>query len=718
MPLEIRVGPSQLVIHYGSTVLVTDASGEISARAQLGLFSLDTRFLSVYSLSINEEKWVRVQATPLGPQSHRIHFTNAELRPLDGEVIPARSLGLQLDRTVGEELEEQMTLRNYCGRRVELRVGVRVDSDFADLFDVRNLRFVSRGLRDSYWDAARRELSIAYCNRDFLRTLVYRIGASEPAPHYSNGQILFALTLEPGGCWQMRNVFSLLFDGASPDRRRARPGCQPPGPAASGWQASATRLRASRTSVNATYRQAVEDVCALRLHDYDHETELWVPAAGVPWYMTLFGRDSLWVSHQCMMVFPQLAVGALAKLAEFQASEEDPYRDAEPGKIMHEMRYGELAHFKLIPHRPYYGSANATILYPIVLSELFRWVGDRSLLERFREPALRCLSWIDHYGDRDGDGFQEYMTRSPIGYYNQSWKDAGDAVVYPDGRLVKRPIATCELQGYVYQAKRRMAEIFEVLGESALSERVLREAEELKERFNRAFWLPEHGFVAYCLDGDKRPVATIASNPGHCLWSGIVAEQYAGAVAERLFRDDMWNGWGVRTLSADNPAYNPYEYQRGSVWPHDNGILAAGLDRYGFSDLANRIALGLFEAASMFEQSRLPELFAGHARGRDPFPVQSLFANVPQAWASGSIFELLRTVLGLHPDAARATLYVNPHMPERLGEVTLEGLQVGGCRVSLRFWREAGQDRFDVIEARGERLKFESGAPPWFNSAR
>jgi glycogen debranching enzyme len=385
-------------------------------------------------------------------------------------------------------------------------------------------------------------------------------------------------------------------------------------------------------------------------------------------------------------------------LGSLQATERDDYRDAEPGKIMHELRVGELAHFKLVPHTPYYGTADATMLYLIALHVAWRCTGDADLLERHLKTAEGCLEWIDHYGDRDGDGFQEYATRSPVGYENQGWKDSGDSVVYPDGSLVKGPKALCELQGYTYDAWMRMAEIFEVLGKADRAQALRAKAASLFRRFNDVFWDEASGFYAYTLDGEKNKVLTVASNPGHCLWSGIVPADRAGRVVRRLMEPDMWSGWGIRTLSANHPAFNPYSYQNGSVWPHDNAIIAMGFRRYGFVEEAARTARDVSRAASYFMLHQVPELYSGVQRDPMNFPVQYLGANVPQAWAAGSAFTFLQTILGLQPDAPRGRLFVDPVLPAWLPDLTVMDLQVGKRTYDLRFWRDGEKTRWEVLK--------------------
>jgi glycogen debranching enzyme len=463
------------------------------------------------------------------------------------------------------------------------------------------------------------------------------------------------------------------------------------------WLSQATLVTSANEDVYRTYLRSVKDMGALRLEDPEMSDDVWVPAAGVPWYVALFGRDSLIASLQTMLVHPAFAKGSLKKLARYQAHDFDDWRDAEPGKILHELRVGELAHLNKIPHTPYYGTADATPLYLIVLHEAWRWLGDTQLLRDYRDVALRCLEWIDRFGDLDADGFQEYQTRSPLGYENMGWKDSGDAIVYPDGLVVAQPKALVELQGYVFDAKMRMAEVFEVLGEPDRSAVLRSQAAWLQRRFEDAFWCEDLGNYALSLDREKQPVKTVASNVGHCLWSGILRPDHAERVVRRFFEDDLWTGWGIRTLSARNPAFNPYSYHNGSVWPHDNGIIALGFKRYGFGDEASRVAHDIFGAASFFNRYRLPELYAGLSKGDTAFPVQYLGANVPQAWAAGSVFHLLRAILGLSADASHRLLCVDPTLPRWLPELSVGGLVVGNTRLTLRFWREGERSRWDVI---------------------
>ncbi len=368
------------------------------------------------------------------------------------------------------------------------------------------------------------------------------------------------------------------------------------------------------------YEQSLDDLAGLRLPIEGTDMKSFVPAAGIPWFAALFGRDSLITALQTVAVYPDFARGALEVLARYQADDTDDSRDMQPGKIPHELRRGELAQLGLVPYRPYYGTADATPLYIVLLHHAWRFTGDRGLIERHLGTAERCLEWIDRFGDMDGDGFQEYQRRTPAGAENQAWKDSGNAILDENGDDVPAPKAVCELQGYVYDAWRRMAKIYDALGQPDRAAALRAKAQSLYDRFNAAFWDEGQQFYALCLDPRKRRVMSIASNAGHLLWSGIVPRERAAAVTRRLMADDMWSGWGVRTLSAAHPAYNPHDYQLGAIWPHDNGLIAVGLKQYGFHAEAARIAGGLVEAGSRFLLNRLPEVFAGTSRDESPFP--------------------------------------------------------------------------------------------------
>jgi glycogen debranching enzyme len=704
MALEVTVGPPVLTINNGFTFLVSELDGSITRTSDQGLYSRDTRYLSGYEVYIDGKRWTLLNSGTIAFYASRIHLVNPAVTTEQGVIAPGK-VGLVLSRVISESLHEDLDIRNYGSTEVHFILEVSIRSDFADIFEVKAKSLTRRGHIESEWKSDKQELATEYCDRDFRRCLVVRVDCAGSRAVYANGRIGFAIDLPAGGGWHACFMYDLVAEdrvqSAPQDCMEAHNSLESAHDLAH-WKQVTTQITTPNEEFYRLYRQSVEDMAALRLpRDEEHPQDM-LTAAGVPWFVAVFGRDSLIASLQNLIVYPDFARSTLQRLADLQATELDPYRDAEPGKMPHEMRQGELAHFKRIPHTPYYGTADATILYIITLLEAWKWLGDDLLFPHYKDVVDRCLTWIDSYGDRDGDGFQEYQTRSEHGYENMAWKDAGDSVVYPDGTLVKGPKALCELQGYVFDAKRRLAEASDYFGNQALALRLRKESAELQERFEERFWCEDIGYYAYALDGSKKPVKTIASNAGHLLWSGIVRPDRAERVMRRLLEPDMWSGWGIRTLSEKNPAYNPFSYQNGSVWPHDNGIIALGFKRYGFGKEAAMIARDISEAASYFVYHRLPELYAGVKRETGTFPVQYLGANVPQAWAAGSVFDLLRALLGLDADARQKKLLIDPLLPRWLPEITLHKLRVGKARVDVRFWRDGETTRHEVLGLEGE----------------
>ncbi len=702
MPFKVQVGPPQISIHHAQTVLITEPDGGVDWPSDRGLYFMDTRVLSSWTIYANGEPWDLLNGGAITYDAARIYLTNRTIPTEHGPIAP-RTLGLTIGRSISGGMHEDLDVTNDSRQRVSFQLEIAMRCDFADIFEVKSGRIVRRGRITTQWSEERQQLRNIYRNGDFMRGLVVAPIQPQKAV-YANGRLSFELDLGPGEAWHCCLHYSLLEGekhvaaptscvGASHTSHHAE--------TLADWMKTVLKLRTSNEEFYRLYHQAVEDMAALRLPMGGTDHMVFLPAAGLPWFVAPFGRDSLIVSLQNLLIYPQFARGTLEILGSLQAKEDDPYRDAEPGKIPHEMRYGELAHFKLIPHTPYYGTADATPLYLITLHGAWRATGDQSLLEQHLQTAEGCLDWIDRYGDRDGDGFQEYQTRSPKGYENMAWKDSGDSVMYPDGSLVKGPKALCELQGYVYDAWLRMAQVYTALGKPERAAELRNKAARLFKQFNEAFWDDELGFYAYALDGDKKKVLTVASNPGHCLWSGIVPPERAGKVVERLMAPDMWSGWGIRTLSTLNPAYNPYNYQTGSVWPHDNAIIAIGFKRYGFGAEAGRIARDISDAGSHFLLNQLPELYTPIKREPTTFPVQYVGANVPQAWAAGSVFFLLQAILGVVPDAPQGKIYVDPLLPPWLPDLTFTDLRLGKHSFDIHFWREGEATEFEVL--RGDR---------------
>jgi glycogen debranching enzyme len=699
MPFKVQVGPPQIAIHQGQIILLTEPDGQITWPSDKGLYFFDTRLLSAWTVYADGEPWDLLSGGAIAYDTARLFLTNRALLTDDGEIAP-RTLGFMLSRRLDGGLHEDLDITNHGPTSVRFNLEIVIRCDFADLFEVKKGKIIRRGHIVTDWSATEQCLTTTYSNADFMRALSVRPTDTSSNAVYANGRLSFEVRLDPGASWHC----CLLYDFADGERRFvAPPECAHhtslSAHADSGlaWRQSALRIHTSNEEFYRFYTQAMDDMAALRLALPGTDGEVMFPAAGLPWFVAPFGRDSLIASLQTILIDPAFARGALEVLGQLQAKDHDEWRDAEPGKIPHEMRYGELAHFKLIPHTPYYGTADATPLYVIVLHAAWRATGDRALLDRHLPAAEACLRWIDEFGDRDGDGFQEFQTRSPVGYENMAWKDSGEASVNVDGSLVKGPKAMVELQGYVYDAWQRMAEIYEALGrhDDALALRA--KAASLFEKFNETFWDEAGGFYAFMLDGEKRPVFSVASNPGHCLYSGIVPKGRAGRVVARLLAPDMNSGWGIRTLSAQHISYNPYAYQLGSIWPHDNAIIAAGCKRYGFATEAAHIARDISGAASHFLLNQVPELYTGIVRDGTTFPVQYLGANVPQAWAAGSAFMLLQALLGIEPDAPRGVLHIDPALPAWLPDVTLYGLRLGQQEFDIGFWRDGTETHFKVL---------------------
>ena len=683
MTFPVQVGPSTITINRDDRVLICQPDARVLGEAD-GFFTRDTRFISGYDLLINGRRPILLASGSIQSFSSRFEFTNDVCVDPDG-VIDRQSLAVRVDRTIADGVHEDYDIDNFAPRPVRLTIEVAVLSDFADIFDVKRGQIVRRGRLDTRWFRSRGELRSTYRNRDFRRDLILAVERPGSPPQFANGRLVFDATLPPKGTWHCcikwlpvtqshRRVLTLECNAVDAPRRAVGVARLPN-----------VSIRSPNPTVDRAWSQAVRDLEALRLEDPTFERGVFIPAAGVPWFVTLFGRDSLIVSMQGISGFPEFASGALRRLSELQATEDDPERDMEPGKIPHEIRHGELAQLGILPFQPYYGTHDATSLFVIVLSYLYHWTGDASLLQRYLKHAEAAIAWIDRYGDRDRDGFQEYQTRSTHGFYNQGWKDAGDAIVEADGSLAPLPIGTCELQGYVFDAKTRMAEIYEVLGRDKDARRLRREAQRLYERVNEVFWWEEEGTYYLGLNGRKEGIRSVASNAGHLLQSGIVPTDRAGRVVKRLLEDDMWSGWGIRTLSADHPAYNPFSYQTGSVWPHDNAAIAGGFRRYGYATEAAQVARAIFDAAERLVATRLPELFSGMPRVAASFPVPYLGANVPQAWASGAVFRLVAILCGIHAtyEADGPKMYVNPALPDWLPEVSITNLRVGGGALEI-----------------------------------
>lgn len=698
MPARIQLGPPRISLAEGSSLFVSAPDGNIYPGEDHGLFVQDTRLLSRYRIRIARRRWLLFSSAPITHYSAQLYYVNPGMDSPAG-TIRKGSVAMTLGRTLRGGVHEDIDIANYSARPAIFPLVIEAECDFADLFEIRRIGPQrARKVRVEVHSDGTHEIRWSYSREDFTRGLILRVLNADSPPELHHAGLTFHVTVPPHGRWHSclhlmpvvgqetlqapGTCHGTLLDELEDRRRR--------------WYRSVATCEAPNEDVRLAYRQAVDDLTVLRLTAADSQVEHAVVAAGIPWFATLFGRDSLIISLQSLPVVKGFAPAVLRELAALQATAVDDFRDAQPGKILHEIRYGELAHFQEIPHTPYYGTADATILYLILLHETYRWTGERKLVEDLLPAAERALLWIDRYGDLDQDGFQEYLRRSPRGIKHQGWKDSANGVVHADGGPVDAPVGLVELQGYVYDAKRRMAALYEALGRADDASRLRRESEALREQFEERFWWPQEGTYIFGLDGRKRPIYSVVSNPGHALWSGIARPEHARGVVRRLMAPDMFSGWGVRTLSSRHSAYNPFDYQLGAVWPHDNGLIALGFRRYGFAKEAARIAEAMFSVAASFQSYHLPELFAGLPRAPRSFPVQYPDANVPQGWAAGSVFMMLQALLGMRADAAHGRLLLDPHLPEWLPGLSLRGLAVGRARFDLDVTRDGDEARAEI----------------------
>jgi hypothetical protein len=695
--MPVTVGPSTLTINHDRQFLISQPNATMAPQDDVGFYAHDTRFVSGYSVTINGLKPLLLDAITVEHFSARYEFMTPQLRlgPGAGDgadgTLSEGSVGFRMERTILEGVHEDYDLTNYAMHPVRLVLEIGIESDFADIFDVRSHRLVRRGDLQTTWRPRMGELRTVYHNRTFRRGLIVKVEKAGSKPEYANGRLVFVFELLPRAEW---HVCLKWLPVIGPRPARTLP-CHSLllGDARIAHPLPPVELITSHPTLPAIWKRAVEDTEALRMVETAGRGGLFVPAAGIPWFVTVFGRDSLVVSMESISAFPEFALGALRTLAQVQATDDDAEQDKEPGKIPHEIRSGELASLKLLPFAPYYGTADATPLFVIVLSYAYQWSGDVGLLRRYRRYAEAAMEWLLNYGDRDGDGFQEYLKRSKQGIDNQGWKDSWDAIRHADGSIAQAPIALCELQGYAFDAMLRMAEIYDLLEEPEKAEGLRERARRLYQQFNEVFWWEAEGTYYLGLDKDKRPMETVASNAGHCLASGIVPPERAGRVVDRLMAPDMWSGWGIRTLSSNHPGYNPFSYHCGSVWPHDNATIAGGFGRAGRHAEVQRVAEGIFAAAERFDAYSLPELFAGLPRDAGAFPVPYLGANVPQAWAAAAVFRLIAILCGIHTVGRNRTMYVNPDLPDWLPSLTLRNLRAGHGSMELHVER----DRVQVV---------------------
>jgi glycogen debranching enzyme len=729
--VRLRPRPDTLYVAQGRTVLATGRDGSVCGEPDHGLFFHETRLISRHRYTVDGEPLLAVALSNVLQHSFLGYFIRVppgfpdeERDRGSGQTQQAsqQALELRLSRYVGSGLHEDVDLSNHTQRPTSFRFDLELEADFADLVETHGDR-VQQGALNRDWVSSDRELRFDYRverpydhqggrgTASLHRGVVVRVSRSDSAPAFEDGRLSFDIRLPPHGSWHACIDFVPVLEGrrldpvyacrsflgadTEPDRRRQV------------YLEESSRFEVPQTQTLAAVvvgalEQARTDLMSLRLDDLDVDERSWTVAAGLPVFVALFGRDTLIAGWQSALASTAIMRGTLPVLARVQGAQVDDWRDEQPGKMLHEAHTGPLATLNINPRARYYGSITTSGFYPVVLSELWHWTGDEAAVRPFVRPALEALRWLDDYALRP-DGFYYYLSRSRLGTKHQGWKDSGDAIVYEDGSPVEPPIAASEEQAFVHVAKLHLSEVLWWLGEKDAAKRLYHEATELKKRFADAFWMEGEGFTAMARDAQGRQVRSVGSNGGHCVAAGILDHHLVPRAVERLFAADLFSGWGIRTLSDRHPAYNPYSYHRGSIWPVEHGSFAIGLLRYGLHAEMDRLCRAQFEAARLFDFYRLPEVFAGHPRDEDhPFPAFYREACSPQAWSASAVFCLVQSLLGVYPYAPLKMLLVDPRLPPWLPEITLKNLRVGQATTDIRFFRkEDGGSDYEVLETKG-----------------
>ncbi|MGZ4814101.1 MAG: amylo-alpha-1,6-glucosidase [Terriglobales bacterium] len=694
-----------LTLIDGKTFLSTRTSGDIAppGAPDIGFFHDDTRFLSFMEMRVSGLRTVLLSSNTEKTFLSQIELTTSNIHLRESFDLPENTIHIRREQMLSSNvLFERVSFSNFNLHSVNFTVEIEYDSDFVDVFQVRGM---PRGTHGQYYQPVMTDKSVDFFYQGRDEMMRQTSIEFDPPPTRIDGQSAYwELTLPSLQQVEFNVTVTAIVQGQRPrpadldfsaqlQRRRTK---------FAEWESSATHFKSSNDGFDSTLRTATSDFHALQIPDgNDH-----VIAAGVPWFATMFGRDSIIAAYQSLVLNPQLAVETLRTLVCYQGDKYDDWHDEEPGKILHEYRQGEMTRSGEMPFGPYYGTIDATPLFLILLSETWNWTADETLVQELLPAAYKALNWIDKYADLDGDGFVEYLQRSKRGLINQGWKDSWDANMHKDGSVARPPIALVEVQGYVYDAKYRMASLLRAFGDTERADRLKREANDLAKRFEKTYWMPQHGFYAMALDAEKKPLEVISSNPGQLLFTRILGRERARAVVNRLMRSDMFSGWGWRTLSCEEKVYNPLSYHRGSVWPHDNSLIAHGMALNEFREPVKRLFTTLWQAALTFRDYRLPELFCGLQRREHDVPVHYPVSCSPQAWASGSLFLILSSLLGIRPSAPRKVLnIVNPQLPEWLDHLHMRNLKIGGSRVGLDFTRRGERTFCNVVDVDGEKLE-------------
>jgi glycogen debranching enzyme len=694
------LGAGTVTLVEGSSFCISLPNGDITAEHPHGLFVQDARILSGWSLTVDGQPLEPLAAETKEP--YRALFVGRVPRSdgyADSPLIVERL------REVGAGIQEQVTVRNYSLEPAECVIALRIEADFADLFEVKEARIQRR------WDETRQTDGDALTIRAVWQDVRKGMVVLAPGADISSDAVMYRVSVPAHGHWSTVVTVVPSTEGAGSATAFVHPdgdGLSPRDRRRQEWVAKIPLLQMGNRSIERTLRRSYDDLGALRIEDPNHPERV-VVAAGAPWFMTLFGRDSLWASVMAMPVDPSLALGTLQTLADRQGTVVDPMTEEEPGKILHEVRLDVSSGLSLGGKTNYYGSVDATPLFLMVLGAVSRWGFAADTIAALLPHADRALEWIRDYGDKDGDGFVEYERLNDQGLINQGWKDSWDGINFADGTLAEPPIALCEVQAYVYVAYLSRAWLAYDAGDKALGNELADRAEQLKKQFNEQFWIPERGYYAIALDGKKRQVDACASNMGHCLLQGLIDEDKAPQVAERLMSPEMFSGWGVRTLASDMGAYNPASYHNGSVWPHDNAIVAAGLLRYGFVAEAQRIATGMLDAAE-YSDGRLPELFCGFSREQLAVPVPYPTACSPQAWAAAAPIQLVTSLMRYDPVVSVGGVWMDPVIPESYGDLHITNAPLGGGRITIDI-----ADSTPSVQGLPEGMVFHRGHRPWMS---
>jgi glycogen debranching enzyme len=696
--VELRPRPTERSCYSGRSLLVTNLDGWVAGSGLEGFYVDETRLLSRREVTISGMPLTGVATSPIGG-TRLLSYAEAPEQPS----VPAHAVYIEDACRVGDGLREELRFHNYSAREAtSFELGIHLGADFADLFEAKDGTRQQTGPVETCWDAGRQELVFRYGHPGLDRAVAVRI-ESAPAPvRCEEATLLIPIDLAPREATEIHLVVEPIFDGvrrSAPDRF-AGPSDEPLDRIRRQLGREAPALTTTNPTVARAWRTAVADLASLPL---GLEGGPAAPIAGIPFYQQFFGRDMLTISWQALLALPSMMRDSLRLNAAWQGTVIDNWLDEEPGKMIHQARWGPLSILGIDPFIRYYGDYATAPDFLVMLSQYLAWTNDIDTVRELLPAARKAIGWLDDYADLDGDGFIEYVTRSEKGVKNQGWKDSGDAIIDERGEVIENPIATCELQAYWYAGLELGAAAFFIAGDRAYALELMGKARDLKRRFNRAFWMEDTQFYALALGPDKQPIRSIASNAGHLLTTGIVPRERGRRVARRLMEPDMFSGWGIRTLSSEHVAYNPFSYHLGSVWPVENGTIAFGLARYGCWDELYRLTEGLFAATDLFEANQLPEVMGGLARDeRHPHPGIYPASCAPQGWSASMIVLLIQAILGLRPVAPLGLLLVDPHLPPWLPDLRLEGIQVGESLLDLEVKRaEDGSTDYRVNRRAG-----------------